>query len=991
MAITSEMPVQAASTRQPVVLSPGAVRRIAVSIVLIAAAFSQAPGRTVADTKLDLTQDPWRFLGRALHLWDPTGASGQLQNQAYGYLWPMGPFFGIAHSLGLSAWVTQRLWWSLLLLLAFHGLDRLAKAMGIGTPTSRLLAAAAYALAPRIVTELGAVSAEAWPMALTPWVLLPLVRGSREGSERRAAGLSGLALLCVGGVNAAATGVTLILPVWWLLTRARGPRLRRLWLWWVAAVVGATFWWLIPLALLGGYSPPFLDWIESAAVTTSVASPINALRGVTQWIAYLPGTWPAGSSLVTSPLLVLQSGLLAALGVAGLAWRRLPERTFLVGAALGGLLLLTIWHTGPAASPLAPTLQTALDHGLAALRNVHKFDPVLRVPLALGVAHLLGSARIRPLRDVPVSRYTIQGVALLAVLSMGVPFLANRIAPPGSFAEIPGYWTEAADWLHDHATGRTLVVPGSPRSTSYWGATADEPMQVVAQGAWAVRDAVPLSSAGNIRLLDSIEQQLATGTGGAGLAQLLSEAGISNVLARHDIAWAKTGSIRPAVVEAALQSAPGLQRVATFGPDIGLGAGGQLTVDQGLDLTQPALVVYAVTAPVTNAARWDASGVARVDGGPEDLVGLRNRGLLAPGPTVLQADAKGALDGQPSILTDGYRKREMAFGRIGDDSSSETMAADEPYVAPRPVHDYWPVQPEGAQTVVAYSGITGVSASSSGAAGTAAVKRSRGHAPWSALDGDPQTSWWTGNFARAVGQWIEVRLPHTTTANGLRLRLAPGSAGVTQVRVDVSGGLISGTRLAPVQSGSRALQQLTVSGGLSGKTIRITVTKVQTGDELKPVGLSDLVIPAVFPTRTYVVPGKAGGGTTLAFGVSPDAHTSCLFFGQRPLCSPALARPGEEDRALDRTFTLGPDWRGSLQLQAVARPGAVVNRLLRPFGDAIVATATSSEMPDPAARPQAAADADLGTAWLAATSDKTPTLTLRWQSRAHGARSAAAV
>ena len=158
------------------------------------------------------------------------------------------------------------------------------------------------------------------------------------------------------------------------------------------------------------------------------------------------------------------------------------------------------------------------------------------------------------------------------------------------------------------------------------------------------------------------------------------------------------------------------------------------------------------------------------------------------------------------------------------------------------------------------------------------------------------------------------------------------------------------------------------------------MTKVRAGDSCKPVGLSDLVIPAVFPTRTYVVPDKAGRDTTLAFGVSPDSHTSCIFFGQRPLCSPALARPGEEDRALDRTFTLADRWKGTVQLQAVARPGAVVDRLLRPFGDSIVASATSSEMPDPAARPQAAADADLGTAWLAATGDKTPTLTLRWES-----------
>ena len=44
------------------------------------------------------------------------------------------------------------------------------------------------------------------------------------------------------------------------------------------------------------------------------------------------------------------------------------------------------------------------------------------------------------------------------------------------------------------------------------------------------------------------------------------------------------------------------------------------------------------------------------------------------------------------------------------------------------------------------------------------------------------------------------------------------------------------------------------------------MTKVRAGDELKPVGLSDLVIPAVFPTRTYVVPGAAASDATWSSG-----------------------------------------------------------------------------------------------------------------------------
>ena len=995
--------------------APSLVRRLrvtAAAVALVALAFSQAPGKLIGDTKSDLVLDPGGFLRRALEAWDPQQGFGVMANQSYGYLWPMGPFFWLGHQLGVPGWAVQRGWWALLLLVGFAGALKLAGALGIGTPATRLLAALAYTLSPRALSVLGTISVEAWPAAVLPWIMLPLVRGATgQTSPRRAAAWSGIAVLCLGGVNATASAAVLPLPLLYLLTRPAGVR-GRLLAWWVPVAVLAASWWALPLMVLGRYGYDFLDMIETAKVTTTVTGLVDTLRGGSHWLGYLVvdgrPVWTAGWELATRPGLVVVTTLVAAAGLAGLLLPGLPERRWLLGGALLGTVLVSAAHTGVLTGPLAPSLQSALDGWLAPLRNVHKADPVLRLPLALGLAHLLAVAgraaaaaghRVpagggtSPARRVPVrvaGAVALPVVAGLVALTL-LPAWGSGLAPTGAYAATPAYWQQAADWLDEHADGeRTLLLPSANAPVYRWGTPRDEPLQALASAPWAVRDGAPLGAPGSTRLLDGLDARLATGQPSAAYADVLARAGIRFVLLRNDLDPDRSGSERPSVIRAALAGSPGLTEVADFGPaqPVAFRSGDHLS--GAVEPDPPALEVFAIAGAERITAYPDDGAVA-LSGGPEGLLSLADAGLLdgravmgtidaeaaeadeanpdQQSPTTL-AEAGTGSDDDAVVQTDTQRRRAYNPGADPGRRYSATLSAADPL--PRP--DLGPYD-SAQQAVSVLEGASNVTASSSADDPFAADPdgvghRGPDHRPAAAVDGDPDTAWLSATGT--VGQHLDLSLLHRTRVSEATVELVTDPAlgpEVTTVAVTTD----TGTESAPVRAG-RATVLLR-----PGPTtrIRVTITGVSGDPDSGAVGIRELVVPDVQVTEAIALPPiqDAAGEEWTVLAERPDGRRGdCLLGPAGWTCVPGLAEPGEESGSLERRFE-APAGDVSVTGTVRPRPGTALDLLL----DGALgyrADGTSRITRDPAARPGAAYDGDPATAWLPAPGDQAPRLTL---------------
>lgn len=964
--------------------------------------FLQAPGLTVADTKYDLAQNPLGFLERAAHLWSSQAPMGQVQNQAYGYFFPHGAFFSAGNILGLPAWVTQRIWWALLLLAGFWGIIRLCEVLGIGSRGSRILAAIAFALSPRVLTTLGSISSETLPMMLAPWVLLaPAALGTAYRHRTRGGAVSpagsALALALMGSVNAVAT-VAAFLPalLWWASYRPN----RQWWRFtrsWVPLLLLATLWWAVPLLLLGKVSPPFLDYIESSGVTTQWASLAEVLRGTDSWTPFVSPERIAGAVLVTQPAAVLATGLLAAAGMAGLAMRTMPFRGRLALILLVGLVGICAGYVGELSGPFAESVRVFLDSGGAPLRNVHKLEPLIRLPLVLGLAHLL--ARVPLPASVPMPEWrsafahperdrTVAIAALvLAALTLSTALAwTGKLAPRGAYDEVPGYWKQTARWLSEHADDtRALVVPGAPFGSQVWGLTRDEPLQALADTPWAIRDAVPLNPPGTIRAMDSVQRLIADGRPSAGLAATLADQGIGYLVLRNDLDPETSRSTRPLLAHRAIEGSPGLTRVAEFGNPIETFViADNLVADGDLRPTYPAIEIYRVDArtpgtpvevtpgvgapesfPGAHTVAMDSVPV--VQGGAEVLERLRRDPDNPDAPVVLAGDAAAAgLPIGPLTVTDTPMDRESDFGRVDNHNSALRAPRD-----PRRTHNLVPDYPvDGAELVRGqWSGAT-ITASSSAADATQIGGSAPGSSTAAVIDGDPATSWISSGLERSVGQWLRLDLDHPLSSGLLHLTTSAAAIGdpVKWVEVRTANGSVSARIPEPGAPVSISLP--------AGATDWLTITAIRTegGARGGQFGISELSLddysvreaPVRVDIRHRTVLPPTPAGAQIAgwdLGQEFPGRSACFDSPDRVRCSKGLALAPEESGTFQRTLTSPEPMRVTPRLTLRTRQGPALEALLTDR-DRPVARG-QADVGDLRGAAFAATDGDVRTSWTA--------------------------
>jgi hypothetical protein len=755
------------------------------AVFSLALAFWQRPGWATADTKIDLHVAPARFLSQVASAWTSTTDLGEVHSAQYsGYLWPMGPFFALLHSLGIGPWVVQRLWLALMFFLAVWGMLKLLDVL-VGRPRGivHIVAAAFYLLNPYVTVFTARTTITLLGYAALPWLLLITHQGVRASRGWR--GIAGwwwaaaFALILTsigGGVNVAVVAWMLVGPLVLLLYEPAIGTVR--WRDSMAFLVRAgglgvlaSLWWIAPLLVHVKYGIDFLQFTEQPSSIWATNSITESLRLMGYWTSYIGVGYGVtrpffsdGGTLLFNPFVVGASLLLPALALTG--YVRARRTSYAPLLLLLGIVGVVIMMAGfPAGTPLRSAMLWVYERVfvLRFARTTNKAAPLVAVGLSglLGLAAAQLKGYLGRLRNVRIRKPAVvgAGIALLTLLVLAsLPLIrGDAIDTQLKYKRIPSAWTQAGRGLDRTlpVNTRALVLPGQIFAYYTWGGTLDAILPRLTSRPVAVRYETPYSDLHAVDLLTTVDdlvqqRRLVPGQ----LKPLLSLLGVGAVVTGADDDISRSGAIDPAAAAGVLSEQLGSKPSTSYGSVTRLpAAAGDIS--------------GAVSLP--EVRRYDTSGgrglvhvdplgpATVVDGGAQGVGDLAAfGGLSAKAPIFYAGDlSTSALRAQAArgaqiVITDSNRRREF-LPQSTQQNLGPTLAADQPL--PTNAADINPFAKDGAagQTVSVLEGARSIIAPTQ-----AGELQFPEHAPIAAFDGSLSTSWVANRYLPVSDRWIQV-------------------------------------------------------------------------------------------------------------------------------------------------------------------------------------------------------------------------------------------
>ena len=973
-----------------------------------------SPGKVVADTKSYLYLDPGRLLERAPLMWSPNIGMGTLTHQQIGYLWPMGPYYWITDTLGVPAWVAQRLWLGTILLLAALGVRYLLRTLhvrGPGVPVAMVL----FMLSPYILNFAARNSVLLLPWAGLPWMLALTIRALRdhEGRGWTYPALFAVVVVTVGSINLSALVFVGVAPVLWIVyavvvthevsyRRAVATALK---------IGGLSFavslWWIWALVVESRYGTNLLLFTETFETVAQKSSVPEVLRGLGYWFSYgRDKISPLTESTVAyqeNAGLIALSFSIPVLAVFAAAWIRWRHRMFFVLLIFVGVVIAVSAHPYDSPTALGSIWKSVVaESGIGlALRNTPRAIPMITLGFAALVATAVNAVAARwTARGVAVRGLVLAALLIALVVATMPPLFDDTMYTKSLLRDenVPEYWTEAIAELdaQPHDT-RILEIPGADFVYHRWGATLDPITPFLTDRPYVAREQVAFGSAASLDLLRALDNRLQEGVleqdAIAPMARLLS---VGDVVYRADLQTDRYDLAAATPTWVFLTEpgvAAGLDEPITYGDSLGppleFPKVNEVVLALPAGTRDPAPVSIFRVQDTTSIVRAASSqGALVVSGDGAGLVDLATIGVLDDTNRVILYSGSYAGD-KPAlrdvaarndavlVVTDSNRKRAERWGTINAKTGAtervdaEALRTDETDQR----LEVFPGQGTDAQTVILAAGAK-VTASRYG--GDFILEPEL--RPSRAFDGDPATSWQAGFHSNVIGD--RIRLDLTTPITTEQVRLVQPQIGavdrfITRVTLTFDGGHPLSVDLTEESRGAGG--QTVTFPRRTFERFEVTVDDTNVANEAfgeltNNVGFAEIVLRDDAPgSQDIKVDEIVRMPTDLVDTVAGDAAGHPLVYSMRRSRTNVIPPKFSQDElALVRQLRV-PDARtfgaGGAARVATDAPDDVVDAVLG-LPDAArggLTVRASVRLPGSvAARGSAAFDGDAATAWSTA-------------------------